>query len=250
MKIAIVGYGQMGKMIEEAALSKGIKVVSTIDPINKEAKFKELNFESVKDADVCIDFTHPSVIMGNIKKYCELKKNVVIGTTGWYDNMNEVKSMVKKAKIGFIWSGNFSIGVNMYFRIIEEAAKIVNRIDDYDIMGVEYHHNKKADSPSGTMKMVGDLLLKNIDRKKTAVYQMLDRQIKPDEIHLASVRGGAIPGIHEIAFDSNADTITITHSARTREGFAKGAIMAAIFVNKKSGFFGINELMKNIVGGK
>jgi 4-hydroxy-tetrahydrodipicolinate reductase len=249
MKIAIVGYGKMGKMIEEAAKERGIIVSSTIDPINKEAKFKEINSQSLKDVDVCIDFTHPSVIMGNIKKYCELKKNVVIGTTGWYEHMGEVKSMVKKAKIGCIWSGNFSIGVNMYFKIIEEAAKVVNRLDDYDIMGLEYHHNKKADSPSGTMKMIGDILIKNIDRKKTAVYEMLNRQIKPEEIHLASVRGGAIPGVHEIVFDSNADTITITHSARTREGFAKGAVMACEFVNKKSGFFDINDLMKKIIGG-
>lgn len=249
MKIAIVGYGKMGKMIEEAAKTRGIEVASTIDPINKEAKYSELNEESLKDADVCIDFTHPSVIMKNLEKYCRLKKNVVIGTTGWYDNIEEVKVMVEKAGIGCIWSGNFSIGVNMYFKIIESAAKVVNLLDEYDILGIEYHHNTKADSPSGTMKMISGILLENIERKKSAVYEMLDRKIKPDEIHLASVRGGKIPGIHEIVFDSGADTITLTHSAKTREGFAKGAVMAAEFVNKKTGFFNINNMMDEIIGG-
>ncbi len=249
MKIAIVGYGQMGKMIEEAAKERGVTVVSTIDPNTKDAKFKEITKESLHDVDVCIDFTHPSVIMGNIKKYCELKKNVVIGTTGWYEHMSDVKSMVKNAGIGCIWSGNFSIGVNMFFKIIEEAAKVANNLDDYDIMGVEYHHNKKADSPSGTMKMIGDILLNNIERKKTAVYTMLERQIKPDEIQLSSVRGGKIPGIHEITFDSDADSITLTHTARTRKGFAKGAVMAAEFLNGKKGFYTINDLMDKIIGG-
>ena len=249
MKIAIVGYGQMGKMMEAAAKERGVEVISTIDPKNEEAMYRELNAASVKGADVCIDFTHPAVIMENIKKYCELKKNAVIGTTGWYENMDEVEKMVKKAKIGCIWSANFSIGVNMYFRIIEEAAKVVNNIEDYDVMGVEFHHNLKADSPSGTMKIMGEILLKNIERKKTAVYEMLSRRIKPSELHLASVRGGSIPGVHEIIFDSKADTITLTHSARTREGFAKGAVMAAEFVNKKKGFFSINDLMDNIIGG-
>jgi 4-hydroxy-tetrahydrodipicolinate reductase len=249
MKIAIVGYGKMGKMIEEASKERGVLVVSTIDPKASDAKYAELSAESVKDADVCIDFTHPSVIMGNIKKYCELKKNAVIGTTGWYDHMDEAEKMVKDAGIGCIWSGNFSIGVNMYFKIIESAAKIANNIDDYDIMGVEYHHNKKADSPSGTMKMIGDILLHNIERKKTAVYTMLERQIAHDELHLASVRGGSIPGIHEVRFDSDADTITMTHSARNREGFAKGSVMAAEFVNGKKGFFNIKDLMDKIIGG-
>jgi len=249
MKIAIVGYGKMGKMIEQAAKERGVEVASTIDPKTPDAMYKEINAESVKNVDVCIDFTHPTVIIGNMKKYCELKKNVVIGTTGWYDQIEDVRLMVEEAKIGCIWSGNFSIGVNMYFKIIEAAAKIANNLPEYDVMGVEYHHNKKADSPSGTMKMIGDILLENIERKKSAVYEMLDRTIKDEELHLASIRGGSIPGIHEVKFDSNADTITITHSARTREGFAKGAVMAAEFVNSKKGFYSINDLMDNIIGG-
>ncbi len=248
MRIGIIGYGKMGKEIEKAAKRKGFEVTSTIDPNNEEAKFAHINEESLKDVDVCIDFTHPSVLIKNMELYCKLKKNVVIGTTGWYDQMDEVREMVEKAGIGCIWSGNFSIGVNMYFKIIEEAAKIVNKIHEYDIMGVEYHHNKKADSPSGTMKMIGDIIVNNVYRKEKAVYEMLDRPIRNEEVHLASVRGGSIPGVHEIVIDSPADTITITHTARTREGFATGAIMAAEFVYQKEGFFSINDLMKNIVG--
>jgi 4-hydroxy-tetrahydrodipicolinate reductase len=247
MKIAIVGYGKMGQMIERAAKARGIAVVATIDPSNKNAMFSELNAESVTDADVCIDFSHPSVVMNNIGVYCTLGKNAVIGTTGWYEHMDKVRALVKKSGIGLIWSGNFSIGVNMYFRILERAAQIANSVEEYDVFGVEYHHSEKADSPSGTMKMIGDMLVKNIDRKKSAVYDRSEKKIKADEIHLASVRGGSIPGIHEIVFDSDADTITIRHSAKNREGFAKGAVMAAEFISRKKGFFGIDDLMDKVI---
>lgn len=249
MNIAIVGYGQMGKMIMAKAKKKGINVISIIDPKNPEAMYKEINDKSLKDADVCIDFTTPSVVLENVKKYCKFKKNFVMGTTGWYDQIDEVKSMVENAEVGAIWSGNFSIGVNVFFEIINQASKIINRIDNYDIMGVEYHHNKKADSPSGTMKMIGDILINNINNKNKAVYEMLDRKINNDEIHLASVRGGSIPGIHKITLDSPADTITLEHCARTREGFASGAVMAAEFIKGRKGFFEIKDLMEDVIRG-
>ncbi|MBR9691097.1 4-hydroxy-tetrahydrodipicolinate reductase [Candidatus Woesearchaeota archaeon] len=250
MKIAIVGYGKMGKMIENLANEKGIKITARVDPNEPSADFKEIDKDSTKDADVCIDFTHPDVLVSNMEKYAELKKNVVVGTTGWYDKMKDVEDIVKKSGIGCIWSGNFSIGVNMYFRIIEAASKLVNNFDEYDIMGVEYHHNQKADSPSGTMKMIGDIILNNVSRKKKAVYDMMERKIDETEVHLASIRGGKILGIHEIVLDSPSDTITLSHSARTREGFGKGALMAAEFVNGKKGFFEINDMMDSVFGGK
>ncbi len=247
MNIAIIGYGKMGKEIERIAQIRGISIASIIDPNTKDAPFDEINKESMKDVDVCIDFTMPEAAVENIRKAAKFKKNIVMATTGWYTRMDEVKKIVKEAGIGFIWSGNFSLGVNIFFRIVENAAKIVNNVDDYDVFAYEIHHSQKKDSPSGTAKMLGDILINNIQRKKSIVTEKLDRKIEPDEIHLASIRGGNVPGTHAICFDSAADTIELKHTARNREGFALGAVMAAEWINKKKGFYNIDDFMKEII---
>jgi 4-hydroxy-tetrahydrodipicolinate reductase len=248
MKIAIVGYGGMGKMIEQEALAKGIEIASIIDFVAKGAAHKEISKESMKDVDVAIDFTHPSSVMANIKKYCELKVNAVIGTTGWYDKVDEVKQMVKKSGISLIWASNFSIGVNIYFKIIEAASKLINNAEDYDVWAYELHHHNKADSPSGTAKTLSEIMLKNISRKKAVVYDMLNRKIAKDEIHFASVRGGPVNFEHTIGFDSAADCITIKHAARNRSGYAAGAVLAAIWLSKqKKGYYELDDFIKGIL---
>lgn len=246
VKIALFGYGKMGKVIDRFSKEKGHEITSIIDPNCSNAQ-KEINEQTLENADVCIDFSHPGVVIENIKKAAALKKNIVVGTTGWLDNIEEVKKIVQENNIGLIWSGNFSIGVNAFFRIIKYAAKAFNNLEDYDVMGCEYHHKNKADSPSGTAKMIGKILLDNIDRKDKLVYDRLDRVIDPDEIHIASVRGGSIPGIHQIMFDNDADTIELRHTARCRDGFALGALMAAEFIKDKKGFYDIDDLMKDII---
>lgn len=248
MKIALIGYGKMGKTIEKIAKEKGHEISAIIDPIC-EGCLKEINEKNLKNVDVCIDFTHPGAAVENIRKVAMLGKNIVVGTTGWYEEMGEVKKIVSENKIGLIWSGNFSIGVNALFRIVENAARIFNNLPDYDVMGHECHHKNKADSPSGTAKMLGKILVDNIDRKKKVVYEMLDRKIAADEIHFSSTRGGSIPGTHTLLFDSPVDTIEITHTARGREGFATGAVMAAEFIKGKKGLHDIDDLMKKITGG-
>ena len=246
--IAIIGYGRMGHEIEKAAKAKGVNVVSTIDPGASDAKYREINEKSMSNADVCLDFTHPDSVISNIEKISKFKKNIVAGTTGWYDRIDEVKNIVENAKIGLIWSGNFSIGVNIYFRIIENAARVINKFNDYDLFVHEFHHNKKADSPSGTAVMIGNILIDNLDRKKKVVTEELKRRIAPDELHVSSTRGGSIPGTHIVGFDSPADTIELTHTARGREGFASGAVTAAQWIQGKKGFYGIDDLMKDIIG--
>jgi 4-hydroxy-tetrahydrodipicolinate reductase len=248
-KIALIGYGKMGQLIEKIAKQNNHEIVSIIDPYCETAE-KEINQESLKDAEVCIDFTHPDVIMGNIKKIASLNKNMVIGTTGWYDKMDEVKKIVIDNNVGLIWSGNFSIGVNALFRIIDHSAKIFNNLEQYDIMAFEIHHNQKADSPSGTANMIGDILLNNISRKNKIVTERIDKKISSDEIHLASIRGGNIPGTHSVLFDSFQDTIEIKHTARNREGFAYGSVLAAEYIAEKKGLFNINDLMDNIIDPK
>jgi 4-hydroxy-tetrahydrodipicolinate reductase len=246
IKIALIGYGKMGQVIEKLAKERGHEIKAIIDPYSKEAE-KDINEKTLEDVDVCIDFSHPDVVIENIKKIAALKKNIVVGTTGWYDQMDEVKKIVEENKIGLIWSGNFSIGVNAFFKIVENSAKIFNNLEDYDVLATEYHHKNKADSPSGTAKMIGDILIKNIDRKEKLVFDKMDKKIEDNELHIASVRGGSIPGIHSVLFDSPQDTIEIIHTARGREGFATGAVMAAEFIKNKKGFYSINDLMDNII---
>ncbi len=248
-RMALIGYGQMGKILQNLAAEKGHEITAIVDPYNPYAEgcFKEINQEALSGAEVCIDFTHPQAVVNNIKQIAALGKNMVIGTTGWYDQMDAVKQMVEANQVGLIWSGNFSIGVNALFKIMAYAARVFNNLPDYDVLGHEFHHNKKADSPSGTANMLANILLDNIDRKQKLVGEMLDRRIEPDELHFSSSRGGAIPGIHQVMFDSTVDTIEIKHTARGRAGFATGAMMAAEFIQNKTGFFNINDLMNTVI---
>ncbi len=246
--IALIGYGKMGQILETLAAEKGHTITSIVDPF-AEGCYKEINQEAISGADVCIDFTHPNVVVNNIKQIAALGKNMVIGTTGWYNQMDDIRQIVEENGVGMIWSGNFSIGVNALFAIAAYAARIFNNLPDYDVLGHEFHHRNKADSPSGTAAMLTDILLKNIDRKQKPVYQMLDRKIEPDELHFSSSRGGAIPGTHMVMFDSLVDTIEIKHTARGREGLASGTLMAAEFIQNKTGFFNIDDLMAGLITG-
>jgi 4-hydroxy-tetrahydrodipicolinate reductase len=250
MKIALLGYGKMGCELEAVAKTKGIEIVARIDPANKEADYKEINSKSVKDADVCIDFTTPESAVENLKRLAELHKNVVMATTGWYDRLEEARKIVDDSDIGFIYSPNFSIGVNAFFRMVKRAAEVMNKLEDYDVFAYELHHSRKKDSPSGTARTIGNILIENIERKKKLVFEKLDRKIEPEELHVSSVRAGDIPGTHVVGFDSAADTIELKHTARSRKGFALGALMAALFIKDKKGFFTIDDMMKAIIGGE
>jgi len=246
LKIALIGYGKMGKAVERTALQRGHSVV-IIDPLEPKADFKEINSDSLKGVDVCVDFTAPAVALENAKKVSSFRKNIVMGTTGWYDKMDEMKSAVKE--VGFLWSGNFSIGMNVFFRAVRETAKMVNKIPEYDAAVCEIHHNQKKDSPGGSAQIVGKIILEEMPRKKKIVGESFsDRKPAPDELHVASVRCGSIPGTHTVYFDCPVDTVELKHTARGREGFAFGAVLAAEFLQGKKGFFSIDDLMKGIIG--
>ncbi len=245
LKISIVGYGKMGHEIEKAAKFKGMTIRSIIDTTDKGAAYHSINDESMDGVDVCIDFTSPNAVMDNIKKIASFKKNIVVGTTGWHERIDEAKAITKKNKIGLVYASNFSIGVNVFFKIIGNAAKIINSIGDYDVYGYELHHNKKADSPSGTAKTIGEILIKNIKRKNKLLFEKIDRKIMPNELHFASIRAGSIPGTHVVGFDSSADTIELKHTARNREGFALGALMATQWINGRKGFYRMEDMIDN-----
>jgi len=249
-RIAIIGYGKMGRLVRKHAEERGYEVNAIIDPNDKDATHKKITADALKNVDVCIEFSTADAVSDNAKKIAELKKNHVLASTGWYENINVIKETVKKNKTGMIWASNFSVGVNLFFRIVEEAAKLVNNLGYYDVFGYELHHNRKADSPSGTAKTLSKILLENIARKKKVVEDRIDRKIGIDELHFASIRGGDIPGTHVIGFDSTADTIELKHTARNRDGFAIGSILAADWIKGKKGFFEITDMMEEIIPQK
>ena len=229
LNISIIGYGKMGKLINEIATQRGIDVVSIVDPEYVRG-YKEISEKSVGSADVCIDFTTQDVIVENITRLVKLEKNVVVGTTGWYNHLDEVKDLVDSSNIGLIYSTNFSIGANMYFAIVKKLLAL-SRGNEYDAYGIEMHHNEKSDKPSGTAKSLEKMIL-DITGKK---------------VDFASIRAGKIAGIHTVGIDSEFDNIEITHSAKSRKGFAHGALLAAEFIRNKKGFYGSEEFMKYLL---
>lgn len=242
MNIALLGYGKMGREIEAVAKDSNHSVKAIIDPSCADATCKEISADSVKGADVCIDFTQPECALENIRKLSALKKNIVIGTTGWHSQLDEAKKIVKGSGTGLVYAANFSVGVNLFYRIVGNASKMVGSLDDYDVLAYELHHKMKKDSPSGTAKSISEIIMQNFKKKKKVNYGMLNRQPENDELHFASVRGGSIPGTHTVLFDSQADTIELTHTARNRRGFASGAILAAEWLKGKKGFYNFSDI--------
>jgi len=244
LKIALIGYGQMGKLIEQLAQDNDCEIVAVIDPLLG----NEITLQTVAEADVCIEFSTPDAAFSNIKKLIELDKSIVTGTTGWNDELDKVKLLVEEKGTGFIYGSNFSVGMNLFFSIIENTAKLMNQAEDYDLYGLEMHHKKKKDSPSGTAKVLSEIILKNIDRKTLTQYEKLDRKIEENEFHFTSIRSGDIPGVHSISFDSEIDTIELKHTARNRNGLALGAIKAAKWINNKTGFYNFSNNLNEIIG--
>lgn len=227
-------------MIEQAALNKGYVIAAKIGP---NCFDKIISEKSIVDADVCIDFTHPESALENIKKSATLGKNIVVGTTGWYDGLDEARKIVMENGVGLLYSPNFSLGVALFLEIISEAAALIAPFQTYDVGGFEIHHSQKADSPSGTARAIADRLLSKIPSKKKAQFTLREGLGKQDELHFASARFGYNPGTHSVIFDSPADTITLTHAARNREGFAEGALKAAEWLQNKKGFYTLDNML-------
>ena len=254
MNIALIGYGKMGKMIEQAACAQGHSITVIVDPFAANASsgikinktIAEADFKSV---DAAIEFTQPDTAVANIIALAEKKIPTVAGTTGWHNHVEEVSNAVEKANTSLLWATNFSIGVNLFYRIAWFAAELANKFTEYDVGGFESHHNKKIDSPSGTAKTLAIGVLSRIDRKKKIVWEMMKDKPQADELHFPSLRLGSVPGTHSLFFDSPADTIEITHTARNREGFAFGAIQAAQWLTAKErrGVFTIDDMLKELI---
>jgi 4-hydroxy-tetrahydrodipicolinate reductase len=250
MNIAIIGYGKMGQMVEQIARAWGHNIEAIVDPFvtvspSGTAIHKFINEINPCSIDAAIEFSQPGAAVSNILALVEKKIHVVTGTTGWHDRLNEVTAAVEASETSLLWSSNFSIGVNLFYRIAWHASELINKFSEYDVGGFEVHHNKKLDSPSGTAKTLAEGVLSRIDRKNKLVWETLNRKPEAWELHFPSLRMGSVPGTHSLFFDSAADTIEITHTARSREGFASGAIQAAQWLRaeERHGVFTINDML-------
>ena len=236
MKIALIGYGKMGHAIEEIALSRGHEIVCRIDKDNQD----DFDSPQFKSADVAIEFTAPTVALGNYRRAFAAGVPVVSGTTGWLEHLPELKEACEKGQT-FFYASNFSIGVNIFFAMNKYLAKIMNNFPSYDVKMTEVHHIHKLDAPSGTAITLAEGILENIDRKDRWT---LENAESATDLPIHAIREGEVPGIHEITYESDVDTISIKHDAKSRAGFALGAVIAAEFTAGKKGFLGMNDLFK------
>ncbi len=230
MKIALIGYGAMGKLIETLAKNKNHEIVEIIDEAEANLSVEELA-EKLKSADVAIDFSIAKAVRKNVEACCLAGISLVEGATGWNSEVEEIKKFVVENNGSFVFGANFSIGVNLFYRVVDYASELFAKFDDYEAFIEEQHHSRKVDAPSGTALKLKDIVAEHIK----------------DDFSVSATRAGNIPGTHRVGFDGNADQILLEHFARSREGFASGAILAAEWVAGKKGFWEFTEVMDEIV---
>lgn len=236
MKIALIGYGKMGKQIEQIALNRGHEIVSIID-IDNPQDFESKAFRS---ADVAIEFTNPTAAYNNYIKTFNAGVKLVSGSTGWMEKHGEeIKELCTTGGKTLFWASNFSLGVAVFSAVNRYLAKIMNQLSEYTVSMSETHHIHKLDAPSGTAITLAEDILKNIDAKELWVE---GTATQPNELPIESIREGEVCGIHSIRYESDADSITITHDAKNRGGFALGAVLAAEYTAKHEGYLGMSDL--------
>jgi 4-hydroxy-tetrahydrodipicolinate reductase len=236
MNIALIGYGKMGKAIEEIALQKGHRIVLKIDIDN----MIELNQANLSNADTAIEFSGPHSAFNNVMKCLQFKTPVVCGSTGWLDKIEEVKKFCTENNGAFLYSSNYSIGVNIFFELNKHLAKLMALQNEYDVSMAEIHHTQKKDAPSGTAITLAEQILEKIPNKKNWVNHISDNT---EELEIISERIDPAPGTHQIKYSSAIDDIEIIHTAHSRMGFAAGAVLAAEFIKGKKGLFSMKDVL-------
>lgn len=237
MNVALIGYGKMGKEIEQVLKSRSHNVALIIDFDNA----NDLNAQNLKNIDVAIEFSAPSVAYSNVVKCIENGVAVVCGTTAWLDKYDSVVELTKAKNSAFFYASNYSIGVNLFFEVNKKLAKLMNPYSEYDVTVEEVHHTQKKDAPSGTAITIAEGILEGIDRKEKWVC---GTTIEPSELEIAAIRRSVVPGTHTVTWESDVDMLRIEHTAKGRKGFAVGAVVAAEFLCGKKGVFTMNDLLK------
>ena len=235
MKIALLGYGKMGKEIEAIAVNRKHEVILKVDKDNAE----KITAEELKKADVAIEFSTPHTVLTNIKKCFDAGVPVVVGTTGWYDHFKEIERECEQKKATLFHATNFSVGVNLFFKVNSYLAELMNKYEGYDVSMEEIHHIHKLDKPSGTAITLAEQVLKKINRKKN--WSITEN--KSDTLFIKDIREGEVPGTHIIKYHSPIDDIEIMHKAHNRKGFATGAVIAAEFLKGKKGIYTMNDII-------
>ena len=237
MKIALIGYGKMGHEIEVVALARNHQIVLTIDKDNQH----DLNVENLKNVDVAIEFSTPNTAFQNIMICLEAGVPVVVGTTGWLDRLEEIKAIANNGKTSLFYASNYSIGVNLFFRLNRVLANYINSVKGYSAAIKEIHHTQKLDAPSGTAITLAQIITESID--EITGWTLLPKRVE-NKIPIEAVRVADIPGTHSVMFDSEQDEMILVHRAKSRKGFALGAVLAGEFIIGKKGFFTMDDLLK------
>jgi 4-hydroxy-tetrahydrodipicolinate reductase len=230
MKIALIGYGAMGKLIHALAANKNHEIVGVIDESDAGLTAEELA-EKLKDAEAAIDFSVAAAVERNVRACLLAKVPLVEGTTGWNGEKEKIKNLVERSQGAFVFGANFSVGVNLFYRLTDFAAELFSKFDAYETFVEERHHSRKRDAPSGTALKLKDIVSKHIAK----------------DFSVSATRAGAIPGTHTVGFDAAPDTVELTHTARSREGFASGAILAAEWIAGRKGFYEFTDVMDEIL---
>ncbi|MGZ3755848.1 MAG: 4-hydroxy-tetrahydrodipicolinate reductase [Mucilaginibacter sp.] len=244
MKIALLGYGKMGKIIEKIATDRKHEIVLKIDFDNQH----ELTTENLQKADVAIEFSTPATVLSNIGHCFKAGVPVIVGTTGWYDQLPVVKQQCNEHNASFLYATNFSVGVNIFFHINKILAKLMNNYPYYEVQVEEIHHVQKLDSPSGTAITIAEGILENLENKQEWVNVLTDSNsdaddnLKAEQLLIESHRIDSVPGTHTVIYDSEVDSIEIKHTAHNRNGFALGAVLAAEWLPGKKGFFSVSDM--------
>lgn len=245
MKLALVGTGQMGQTVAKVATDRAHEVAVRF---NSDRPFLDADRDALAHVDAAIDFSLPSLALPHLRRYCEWQLPVVMGTTGWYDVLDEVRALVERHEASVLYAPNFSIGVAVLSRALDRATQLMDELDDYDAFVHEMHHTKKVDSPSGTARMLGEQLVAGLERKDHVEPEAQHRRIDPTAVHVTSTRAGTVFGEHTVGFDSPYDRLSFRHRAKNRRGFAVGALRAAEWLIGRAGLFTLDDVLDDWLG--
>lgn len=246
MKLALLGYGRMGHEVERVAHTRGHEITVRLD-IDTNEHGAGITAESFAGIDAAIDFSQSLAVLDNVDRATRIGVPMVIGTSGWGEHLDEVCRMVEQRHAAVVYGANFSVGANLFFRLAEHAARLFDAFDEYDPYVLEHHHRDKIDVPSGTALRVAELIVNASRRKSKLQTGNPTGAIDRDALHVASLRAGAAFGEHRVGFDGHADAVQLVHSARGREGFARGALLAAEWICDKVGFFEFGAVLEEIM---
>lgn len=239
-RLAIIGHGAMGREVERLAEPLGITVTSIFNVDRPITSAEQADF------DVAIDFSWPDAVIDNVRAAARLNRPIVIGTTGWYDRLDEVRQIITDASIGCVWGSNFNIGTHLFLRIVRQAAELINPHASFDVAVHEWHHHRKKDSPSGTALSTAQNILSGLSRKTHVETETQHERIDPSALHVTSSRVGEVIGRHQVTIDSPYESIEITHSAKSRQGFAQGALLSAQWIQHRTGFVDVSDIIDSL----